>query len=125
MFIPEEKTGGALHGDRVQLVVDSEGQGGRRCEGTIIRILDNVNKEVVGYYQKNKNFGFFIPDNHKIGKDIFIPQGKDMGAMTGHKVVAVLTDFGGSQKKPEGVVTEILGHVNDPGTDIILSLIHI
>ena len=42
-----------------------------------------------------------------------------MGAMTGHKVVAVLTDFGGSQKKPEGVVTEILGHVNDPGTDII------
>ena len=42
-----------------------------------------------------------------------------MGAMTGHKVVAELTDFGGSQKKPEGVITEILGHVNDPGTDII------
>ena len=119
VFIPEEKTGGALHGDRVQLVVDSEGQGGRRCEGTIIRILDHVNKEVVGYYQKNKSFGFVIPDNQKLSKDIFIPQGCDMGAVTGHKVVAQITDFGDDRHKPEGRIKEILGHVNDPGTDIL------
>ena len=39
--------------------------------------------------------------------------------MSGHKVVVELTDFGGNGKKPEGKVVEILGHVNDPGTDIL------
>ena len=74
---------------------------------------------MVGYYQKNKNFGFVIPDNQKLAKDIFIPQGCDMGAVTGHKVVVKITDFGSEKHKPEGRVTEIIGHVNDPGTDIL------
>ena len=60
-----------------------------------------------------------IPDNQKIAADVFIPEGKDMGAVTGHKVVARLTDFGGKSKKPEGEIVEILGHINDPGTDIL------
>ncbi len=118
VFIPGEKTGGALHGDKVQIVVESESRG-KRAEGSVIRVLEHANERVIGYYQKNKSFGFVIPDNQKIGKDIFIPQGKDMGAVTGHKVVVNVTDFGGENKKPEGIVTEIIGHVNDPGTDII------
>lgn len=119
VFIPQERTGGALHGDRVQLVVDEASQAGRRCEGTVIRVLEHANKEVVGYYQKNKGFGFVIPDNQKLGHDIFIPQGCDRGAVTGHKVVAEITDFGDDQHKPEGRIKEILGHVNDPGIDIL------
>lgn len=39
--------------------------------------------------------------------------------MTGHKVVVELTSYGGEKKKPEGKVVEIIGHVNDPGTDIM------
>ena len=119
VFIPEEKTGGALHGDTVQIVVESEAEGARRAVGRVIRVVDHANGTVIGFYQKNKNFGFVIPDNQKLGKDIFIPQGKDMGAVTGHKVVVKITDFGDADKKPEGVITEILGHINDPGTDII------
>ena len=42
-----------------------------------------------------------------------------MGAVTGHKVVVKITDFGSEKHKPEGRVTEIIGHVNDPGTDIL------
>lgn len=120
VFIPGEKTGGALHGDRVQIVIEGQEAGkGRRPEGNVIRVLEHANREVVGYYQKNKGFGFVIPDNQKISRDIFIPQGCDMGAMTGHKVVARLKSFGDGSHKPEGVITEILGHVNDPGTDIL------
>lgn len=118
IFIPGEKTGGALHGDRVQIVIELEGQK-RRSEGAVIRVLEHANTVIIGFYQKNKNFGFVIPDNQKINKDIFIPQGKDMGAVTGHKVIIKVTDFGSDQKKPEGIITEIIGHVNDPGTDII------
>ena len=119
VFIPEEKTAGALHGDKVLLTVEGQSQGGRKREGTILRILEHANQEIVGYYQKNKSFGFVIPDNQKISKDIFIPQGSDMGAVNGHKVVVEITDFGSSRKNPEGRVKEILGHVNDPGTDIL------
>ena len=60
-----------------------------------------------------------IPDNQKITQDVFIPQGKDMGAVTGHKVVVQVMDFGGVRRKPEGEIVEIIGHVNDPGTDIL------
>ena len=42
-----------------------------------------------------------------------------LGAVTGHKVVVRIKDFGGNGKNPEGRITEILGHVNDPGTDIL------
>ena len=120
VFIPEDRTGAALHGDRVQIVVESQDRGsGRRAEGSVLTVLEHANKEVVGYYQKSKGFGFVIPDNQKISKDIFIPQGCDMGAVTGHKVVARIKEFGDANHKPEGVVTEILGHVNDPGTDIL------
>ena len=118
VFIPEEKTGGALHGDKVQLVIEHEAAE-LRAEGRILKVIEHANREVVGYFQKNKNFGFVMPDNQRIGKDIFIPQGKDGGAVTGHKVVVRLMDFGGPEKNPEGVVKEIIGHVNDPGVDIL------
>ena len=118
MFIPADKTKGAMDGDKVQIVIEGESRG-KRAEGAVLRILEHANKTVIGFYQKNKNFGFVLPDNQKLGQDIFIPQGKDMGAVTGHKVIVRITDFGDDKKKPEGVITEILGHVNDPGVDIL------
>lgn len=118
VFIPADKTKGAMDGDKVQIVIEGEARG-KRAEGAVLRILEHANKTVIGFYQKNKNFGFVLPDNQKLGQDIFIPQGKDMGAVTGHKVIVRITDFGDERKKPEGVITEILGHVNDPGVDIL------
>ncbi len=117
-YIPADKTGDAMHGDRVQITAGAA-QSGRRTEGAVVRVLERANETLVGYYQKNKNFGFVMPDNQKIGRDVFVPQGSDMGAVTGHKVVVKITDYGGERRNPEGVVTEIIGHVNDPGTDIL------
>lgn len=119
VFIPTDRTGGALHGDRVQIVIDSEGRGGRP-EGTVVRILEHANETLVGIYEKGKGYGFVIPDNQRISKDIFIPQGCSQGAVSGHKVMVKIRDFGEKKgKKPEGVITEILGHIHDPGVDIL------
>ena len=118
VLIPADKTKGAMDGDKVQIIIEGEARG-KRAEGAVLRILEHANKTVIGFYQKNKNFGFVLPDNQKLGQDIFIPQGKDMGAVTGHKVIVRITDFGDDRKKPEGVITEILGHINDPGVDIL------
>ena len=52
-------------------------------------------KQIVGIYDKNnKNFGFVIPDNTKISEDVFVPVERSKGAVSGHKVVCEITDYG-------------------------------
>ncbi|MDO4269002.1 MAG: ribonuclease R [Eubacteriales bacterium] len=118
IYIPADKTKDAMHGDTVSVAAEP-GKYGRRPEGAVLKVLERANKTLVGYYQKSRHFGFVVPDNQRIAEDIFIPEGQDMGAVTGHKVVVKLTEYGGNRRKPEGVITEIIGHVNDPGTDIL------
>lgn len=118
VFIPEVATKGALHNDTVMIRL-LEDQSGPRKEGEVVEILERANGEVVGTFEKSKNFGFVIADNQKFAKDIFIPKEHTKGAVTGHKVVVKITNFGGNGKNPEGKVVEILGHINDPGVDIM------
>lgn len=118
IYIKENRTGGALDKDIVQLVL-LPSKGGKRQEGEIIKVISHGITEVVGIFQKNKDFGFVKADNQKFAKDIYIPEARSKGAVTGHKVVVKLTDFGSKSKNPEGIVKEILGHVNDPGVDIL------
>ena len=121
VFIPEEESNGALQGDEVEIQI-TRGAGkreGLRQEGKVIRIIKRGTSQIVGYYQKSKTFGFVLPDNQKFLQDVFVPEEKSKGAVTGHKVVVRLTSYGGDGKKPEGEVVEILGHVNDPGTDVL------
>ena len=42
-----------------------------------------------------------------------------MCAIVVHNVVVVLTSYGQEHAKPEGKIVEIIGHVNDPGADIL------
>ncbi|SCI41826.1 Ribonuclease R [uncultured Clostridium sp.] len=118
LYIPEGGVNGAFHQDQVQVEL-LKGQGGRRQEARIVKILSHGLTKVVGTYQKSKSFGFVIPDLEKISTDIYIPAEGSKGAVTGHKVVVELTDYGDDKHKPEGRITEILGHVNDPGVDIL------
>lgn len=118
IFIPENATKGAFHNDRVQIEILEEVTGKRR-EGRIVNILERGTDTVVGTFAKSKNFGFVVADNQKFGKDIYIPKDKTKGAVTGHKVVVQLIDYGTKDKNPEGKVIEILGHINDPGVDIM------
>ena len=118
IFIPENATKGAFHNDRVQIEI-LEAVTGKRREGRVVNILERGTDTVVGTFAKSKNFGFVVADNQKFGKDIYIPKDKTKGAVTGHKVVVQIIDYGTKDKNPEGKVIEILGHINDPGVDIM------
>lgn len=117
-FIPEQYVNGAFNQDTVQIAVQPE-KTGRRREAKIVKIISHSITEIVGLYRKNKGFGFVIPDDNKIARDIYVNEDNSKGAVTGHKVVVKITDYGNSGKKPEGAVAEILGHVNNPGVDIL------
>lgn len=119
LYIPENFVNGAFHKDTVKVSLLS-GQNGRRQEAQVVEILARGIKQIVGIYDKNnKNYGFVIPDNTKISEDVFVPVERSKGAVSGHKVVCEITDYGKNNRKPEGRITEILGHVNDPGVDIM------
>ncbi len=118
LFIPENEVNGAFHKDKVQVEL-LKTQHGRRQEAKVTAILSHELAKIVGTYDNAGKFGFVIPDNEKISSDIFVPRERSKGAVSGHKVVVELTDYGDAKHKPEGKVVEILGHVNDPGVDII------
>ena len=117
IFISESNTNGAIQDDVVQIALVPSS--GKRREGKVVKIVDHGLKNVVGTFEKSKTFGFVRPDNPRINMDIFVPIERSKGAVTGHKVVVELTSYGGKGKKPEGKVIEIIGHENDPGTDIM------
>ena len=119
LYIPEGKTGGAFHKDTVEVALLPESEG-RRQEAQVVRIIARGMTQIVGTYDRvSENYGFVIPDNTKLAQDIFVPKEQSKGAMTGHKVVVDITDYGNERKSPEGKVVEILGHINDPGVDIM------
>lgn len=119
LFVSEKLVHGAFHMDTVEVAL-MEGRPGRRQEAQVLRVLERGISQVVGTYQRSRsNYGFVIPDNVKLSQDIFIPKEFSMGAVDGHKVVVEITGYGTDTASPEGKVTEILGHINDPGVDIL------
>lgn len=120
IYIAEEDTNTAMDQDEVEVVITREPDG-RSREGKIVRIVNRALTKVVGLYQvrKGKSYGFVIPDNQRLSSDIFVPAEYSKGAVDGHKVVVELTSYGDDRRSPEGKVVEIIGHINDPGTDIL------
>ena len=117
-FIPAHQVMNALDGDTVRISVDDK-QRGKRKEATVVSVLERASTILVGTYSKSKSFGFVVADNHKFTKDIYIPKAESKGAVTGHKVVVEITDYGSENHNPEGRILEIIGHINDPGVDIL------
>ncbi|MDO4339000.1 MAG: ribonuclease R [Eubacteriales bacterium] len=119
VFIPEEDTGTAMHQDRVRIVIKDGGKDGKRREGIVTKVLERGMTEIVGTFQSNRDYGFVVSDNPKFSRDIFIPRKESKGVRNGDKVIAAVTDYGSKNKSPEGRITEILGNIRTPGTDIL------
>ena len=119
IFIPENDTGSAMHQDKVQILVRNGHKEGKRQEGVVLKVLERGMPSIVGTYQSSRDYGFVISDNPKFSKDIFISRKNSMGAKDGDKVVAEITDYGSRNRKPEGKITEVLGNLRSPGTDIL------
>lgn len=123
IFIPASGVNGAMHKDRVMCRITKQPTSERRAEAEIIEILQRGPESLVGTYQENENFGFVVPDDQKYSRDVFIPKKLSKGAVTGHKVLVQITDWAQERRNPEGKVLSVLGHINDPGVDI-LSIIY-
>ncbi len=119
VFIPANFMNGAMNNDRVIARINTVNSETRKSEGEVIRILSRANTEVVGVYEDSRNFGFVVPDDPRINADIFISKNETNGAKEGDKVVCEITKWPEARRNPEGRITEIIGHKNDVGTDIL------
>jgi len=117
IFISRENMNGAMHNDKVFVRIDPHSKG-KRKEGEVVKIIERVNHRIVGNFEKNRYFGFVIPDNQRIFYDLFIPKEEINGARQNQKVVAEITAWPEKKRNPEGRIIEILGNKEEPGVDI-------
>lgn len=119
VYIHANDLKGAMNGDTVLVRVTSRGPAGGRLEGEVVRIVERGILQVVGVFQNHEVYGFVIPDDKRINRDIFIPQPSFHGAVNGQKVVVKIVNYPEGRAAAEGEIIEILGHKDDPGVDIL------
>ena len=121
IHIAKEDTKGAFSGDRVLVKKKNKSEGARE-EGIILKVLEQEKDTLVGTFQNNKSFGFVIPDDKKLCRDIFISKKNFGKARDNHKVLVKILKYPEKGKKAEGKIIEVIGNVNEAGIDM-LSLI--
>ena len=119
IYIPEEETGGAFHGDKVQVALKKENKPGKRREGRVIKVLERGTREIVGTFQESAGFGFVVPDNQRFLRDIFIQKENFLGARNQDKVVVEIRDYGTRKRSPEGKIIQVLGNSEEKGIDVL------
>lgn len=115
LYISGENSNGAIDGDIVLAEVLNKGI---KPEGHIIKIIErnlhNLVGEIVSF---KKGLGLKL-DDERLNLNIKLDKKSLQGCVVGHKVLVKLTKEIG-RKKYLGEVIKILGHKDDPGTDIL------
>jgi ribonuclease R len=118
VYVPADALGSAVDGDRVVARIERRRRGDRP-EGTVIKVLERSRQSVVGVYHPAKSFGFVVPEDQKLTRDVFIPPGHDGGARDGDVVQVRIVSWGDAHRGPAGEVDRVLGRLGDPGVDVL------
>ncbi|MEW6621919.1 MAG: ribonuclease R [Bacillota bacterium] len=119
IFIAAKDLNGAMHRDKVIVRLFPTKEVGGKPEGEVIRILKRENEQIVGTFERNRNFGFVIPDDKRLSDDVFVSSDDINGAEHGDKVVVKITRWPEPRRSPEGKIIEVLGKKDAPGIDIL------
>ena len=118
IFVPGSLLDSAMDEDQVVVRVEAKPKG-RNPEGRIIKILTRAHTTVVGTFREARKFGYVIPLNDRLFKDVMIPAGEEAEAKTGDIVVARISAYGDQKLNPLGEVERVLGPITEPGVDVL------
>ncbi len=118
IFIAKKNKKDAMNGDIVEVKIIDEKSGSSR-EGAIVQVVQRNTKQVVGTFEKSRNFGFVVPDDNALGTDIFISKSNFGKAKNHQKVVVKITKYPRKGMKAEGKITEVLGYEDETGVDML------
>ena len=116
VYISSSNMNGAIHGDLV--IVEITSKKGIDLEGRILKVIKRELKSVVGTIIKIKNKLVLKLDDDKYNFNVILKKESMKDVVEGHKVVVELLNKV-DNRNFSGQVTKIIGHVNDPGVDIL------
>ena len=121
VFIPANKTLGAMNKDIVSITVSKSKVDDKKREGRIEEVLERKTLNVVGIYKDKENFGFVEDEDKKVCEDIFIPKRRKnrLKPLDGQLVVVEIEKYPTKNKKAEGKIVEILGFKGEDGVEIL------
>lgn len=122
IFIPPSGINQALDGDIVRVQITKKGK--NREEGIIVEVKNRERTQFVGTIEVHERFAFLIPDNSRVGTDIYIPKEKLNGAKNKDKALVRITTWPKSADNPYGEVVEVLGGKNPNDAEMIGILVN-
>jgi ribonuclease R len=117
IYVSQAKLKQALDGDKVKVLVYSQGKR-RQREGEVIEIVKRKRETFVGTLEVARNFAFLITERKQMSHDIFIPLEKLNGGENGQKAVVKIVEWPSNAKNPIGEVIDILGTAGDNQTEM-------
>ena len=126
IFIEGNNKNNAIHNDLVvvQILEDAEDED-QKDSGEIIRILDRGLKEVIGTFEKKRNFGVVIPDDKRIHRNIRVEKNRFGKATDGDRVVCNILKNNNDYENDnnlDGNIKEIIGKKGDRDLEIKVML---
>lgn len=122
VFIAPHNLNQSISGDRVKVQVTKRGK--NKIEGVIVDVVERERTQFVGTIHMHDDFAFLVPDNSRVGTDIYIPKEKLKGAKNGEKALAKITVWPKSKDSPFGEVIEVLGNASGNDTEMISILVN-
>ena len=121
IFISSDNINGGINGDLVIAELISKKQSSKP-EGRVLKVVKRENSRYVGEINFKNDEGIVTLDDKRLNIEVVVPKIDSMNSVDGHKVVVELGKRINNHKY-YGEVTDVIGHKNDPGIDI-LSIIY-
>lgn len=116
VFVNQRKLKGAMNGDTVKVLLYTQRRG--KQEGEVTEIIKRARTEFVGVIQLSARYAFLIPDNNKVGTDIYIPLEHLNKAKDGQKAIVKIIQWPRDGSKPIGEVIDVLGDAGENQTEM-------
>lgn len=120
LFIPPDKTGGAMNGDLVTARVtrQKKREGEMRLVGEIVEIKQRGVTRAVGTLHLSGDTWFLIPEGTSGDKPVVIRDVPLELRKPGTKIVSQIIWYPPEKGFPEGIVSEVLGQSGEPAVEI-------
>lgn len=119
LFIPRNKMGGALHGDRVKVTLESF-RG--KPEGKVIEITERSVQQIIGRAENLAGILRVVPMTKKFNSYIYVSAASAKGIENDDVVMVELTSYPDGQKAGRGKITKRLGKLTDPRIEDLIVL---
>ena len=120
IFIRPHDFGKAFNGDIVRISIKEHS--GKRMEGRVEEVVERKQIEFIGNIEVSGGFAFFTPETQKPMPDFYVSLKNLNGAKDKDRVVVRFLNWDADEKKPEGLVVNVLEakDVNDMAMKEIL-----